>query len=64
MARCRPRLRPAHKLMGMARGYLEKYPAVMDLVLPEVIRLIDHWRRQIEQADFQTNPLGSEPLRI
>jgi len=57
-----PRLRPAHKLMGMARGYLEKYPASYHgLVLPEVIRLIDHWRRQIEQADFQTNPLGSEP---
>ena len=57
-----PRLRPAHKLMGMARGYLEKYPASNHgLLLPEVIRLIDHWRRQIEQADFQTNPLGSEP---
>jgi hypothetical protein len=57
-----PRLRPAHKLMGMARGYLEKYPlSHHGLVLPAVFQLIDHWRGQIEQHEFQTNPLSSKP---
>ena len=57
-----PRLRPAHKLIGMARGYLEKYPAAHNgIIIQDVFQLIYHWRRQIEQNDFQINPLGSEP---
>lgn len=57
-----PRLRPAHKLMGMARGYLEKYPQThhgLDLVV--VFQLIDQWRNQLESDDFTVNPLHVQP---
>ena len=64
MARCRP-VAAAHKLMGMARGYLEKYPAFNHgLVLPEVIRLIDHWRRQVNRPIFKQTLWVPSPLRI
>ena len=57
-----PRLRPAHKLLGMARKYLELYPTNhygLDLVM--VFQLIDHWRQLLEKDDFKVNPLHNEP---
>ncbi len=56
------RLRPAHRLLGKARGYLEKYPAIHHgLELAVVFKLIDHWRGNLEQDDFKTNPLHNQP---
>ena len=60
-----PRLQPAHKLMGMARGYLEKYPQIHHgLNRVDVFRLIDIWRGHLEQEQFKTNPLHKQPPPI
>lgn len=57
-----PRLRPAHKLMGMARGYLEKYPETHHgMEKAGVFHVIDHWRNQLEMDDFTVNPLHDQP---
>ena len=57
-----PRLRPAHKLMGMARGYLEHYPETHHgLDVEKVFQLIDFWREAVGQGDFQSNPLHCQP---
>ncbi len=57
-----PRLRPAHKLMGMARGYLEKYPETHHgMEKAGVFQLIDQWRNELEAGVFEVNPLHVQP---
>ena len=56
------RLRPAHRLLGKARGYLENYPAGHHGVdVTAVLVLIDQWRARLEADGFQVNPLHQHP---
>ena len=51
--------------MGMARGYLEKYPQIHHgLNRVDVLGLIDLWRGHLEQEQFKTNPLHKQPPPI
>jgi hypothetical protein len=55
-----PRLKPAARLLGLARANLVPYPALFqDLNLAEVIALIDRWVQKLESGSFETNPLTS-----
>jgi predicted metal-dependent hydrolase len=60
-AQCQ-RLRPAAALFKLARTNLEKYPPTHEhLDVGAVLRLIVKWLAWLEQADFQVNPLLTNP---
>jgi len=53
------RLRPSAALFTLAQANLKNYPSPHErLNLASVQQLIAGWLRQLEQADFQTNPLS------
>jgi predicted metal-dependent hydrolase len=55
------RLRPSAALFKLARANFEKYPHLHEqLDLSAVQNLIGHWLSQLENSDFQINPLTSE----
>jgi len=59
------RLRPSAALLKLARANLERYAGTQELLATApVLALIDHWLAKLEQADFQTNPLRSEPAPV
>ncbi len=61
----RERLRPAAALFKLADANLRKYPARHEhLDLPPVLALIQHWLARVEQSDFASNPLLSEPRPV
>jgi predicted metal-dependent hydrolase len=54
------RLRPSAALFKLAQANLEKYPAVHEkLDLTTVRQLISSWLGQLEQHDFEVNPLSA-----
>lgn len=56
----RPRLKPAARLLAMARTNLSPYGAVFQsLNLQEVVALIDHWLGKLDED--APNPLYSQP---
>ncbi|SRR5579885_1531455 len=56
------RLRPAAALFKLARANLEKYPPVHEhLDVRGTRRLIGRWLGELEQSDFQRNPLDAIP---
>ena len=56
------RLRPAYRLLGKARGYLQNYPADHHgLDVTAALALIDQWRAWLEENDFKANPLHQQP---
>ena len=55
------RLRPSAALFKLARTNLEKYPHRHDhLDLKMVQALIEHWLRDLEDKNFETNPLHTK----
>ncbi len=57
-----PRLRPAAKLLKLARVNLQPYnPAPHNFDNHSALQLIDHWQTQLESTNFKTNPLESQP---
>jgi len=57
----RPRLRPAARLLGLARENLRTYPEVFErLSLTEVLAVIDQWIGELEKRDFEVNPLNPD----
>jgi hypothetical protein len=56
------RLRPAHRLLGKARGYLKNYPNPQHgLNVTAALALIDQWRTRLEEGYFEVNPLHQHP---
>jgi len=56
-----PRLRPAAKLLELARINLEPFnPGPHDFDQPAAIDLIYHWLALLETGEFRTNPLKEE----
>jgi predicted metal-dependent hydrolase len=54
------RLRPAAALFKLARTNLEKYPSLHDhLDLKMVHALIEHWLKELESNNFESNPLSA-----
>ena len=54
-----PRLRPASRLLLLARANLARYDQVPDgFDIPATLRLIDDWHARLERGDFTVNPLG------
>jgi hypothetical protein len=54
----RPRLRPAARLLRMARANLAAYTETFEqLNVSEVLGLIDEWLERLERLEFQANPL-------
>ena len=60
------RLRPAHRLLGKARDYLQNYPNPHHgFNVAAALSLIDQWHTQLEEGEFEVNPLhqhSSPPL--
>lgn len=55
------RLRPAAALFKLARSYLGKYPSPhQHLDLGLVLDLIEKWLGQLEDRNFQVNPLAQQ----
>jgi predicted metal-dependent hydrolase len=55
------RLRPAAALFKLAQANLEKYPGHHEqLDLGRAIRLINHWRGELEARDYGVNPLRQD----
>jgi predicted metal-dependent hydrolase len=53
-----PRLRPAAALLNLARGYLQPYqPTHRHLDVSRIIALADEWLRELEDGQFEANPL-------
>lgn len=61
-----PRLRPAAKLLELARSNLEAFnPAPHGFDQSATFELISHWLALLKAGDFKTNPLVSEaPVRL
>jgi predicted metal-dependent hydrolase len=56
------RLRPASALFKLTAANLSKYSRQHEhLDVPTVLELIAHWNARLEQGDFQSNPLQSDP---
>ena len=56
-----PRLRPAAKLLKLARSNLEPFnPAPHGFDQPSAIDLIHHWLDLLKAGEFRINPLKTE----
>jgi len=59
------RLRPAHRLLGKARNYLQKYSDPHHhLNIAAMLALIDQWRARLEEGGFEVNPLHQNTAPI
>ncbi|MDP7009954.1 MAG: DUF309 domain-containing protein [Verrucomicrobiota bacterium] len=57
-----PRLRPAAKLLKLARDKLKPFnPAPHDFDQLAAIELIQHWLSLLKTGEFRINPLSTEP---
>jgi predicted metal-dependent hydrolase len=55
------RVRPAASLLRLARGHLEKYPAIHErLAVNDTLALIADWVERLETAGATRNPLSPE----
>jgi len=61
-----PRLRPAAKLLELARSNLQSFnPAPHGFDQPAALNLADHWLALLKAGEFKTNPLSTEsPVRL
>jgi len=59
------RLRPSAALFKLAAANLGRYAGTHErLAMPAVLTLIEQWLSFLENADFQSNPLRSEPAPV
>jgi hypothetical protein len=58
-------LRPSAALFKLAGANLGRYAGTHQrLAMPAVLALVEHWLARLERAEFQTNPLRSEPAPV
>jgi predicted metal-dependent hydrolase len=59
------RLRPSAALFKLAGANLGQYAGTHEgLAMPAVLALVEHWLANLEQAEFQSNPLRSQPAPV
>jgi predicted metal-dependent hydrolase len=59
------RLRPSAALFKLAGANLGRYSGTHEhLSMTSVLALVEHWLARLELADFQSNPLRSEPAPL